>query len=208
MAVQSREDIAELWLWRVLRSYPCQSAEFLATERDPFRNPVGNTFRRALGILLDELLLAAWTGAALPRRSIPSCRSGPSRTSRPAGRWSFCSNSRISCAIRLPEPDRELLDGRIDELALLAFDLYVKYRERTYQAKANEARRRVFVLERRLMPCESGGLAGARWHLKRALAALIAVTGDRACWRAWRAGWTGSSRCSPSWSPTARWQFF
>ena len=52
-------------------------------------------------------------------------------------------------------PEREILDGRIDELALLAFDLYVKYRERTYQAKANEARRRVFVLERRLAPCEA-----------------------------------------------------
>ena len=57
MAVQNKEDIAEVWLGRVLRSYPFQSAEFLATERDPFRNPVGSTIRRALGILLDELLL-------------------------------------------------------------------------------------------------------------------------------------------------------
>jgi hypothetical protein len=49
----------------------------------------------------------------------------------------------------------ELLDSRIDELALMAFDLYVKYRERIYEAKANEAKRRVYVLERSLRPRES-----------------------------------------------------
>ena len=29
--------------------------------------------------------------------------------------------------------DLELLNGRIDEMALIAFDLYMKYRERTYR---------------------------------------------------------------------------
>ena len=50
----------------------------------------------------------------------------------------------------VPEAELEMLYGRIDELALVAFEMYVKYRERTFEARANEAKRRVFVLERRL----------------------------------------------------------
>jgi hypothetical protein len=33
-------------------------------------------------------------------------------------------------------------------MALLAFDLFMKCRERIYEIKANEARRRMFLLER------------------------------------------------------------
>jgi hypothetical protein len=50
--------------------------------------------------------------------------------------------------------DLELLNARIDEMVLVAFNLYLKYRERTFEARANEARRRVFVLERRLRPLD------------------------------------------------------
>ncbi len=153
MAVQNREDIAELWLRRVLRSYPAQSVEFLASERDPFRNPVGSTIRRALGILLDELLLGMdRTRITAALDSIMQIRAiedlPPSRALEFLFQLKDILHHQVSGA------DRDLLDGRIDELALLAFDLYVKYRERTYQAKANEARRRVLVLERRLMPSE------------------------------------------------------
>ncbi|MFY9725277.1 MAG: RsbRD N-terminal domain-containing protein [Bryobacteraceae bacterium] len=153
MAVQSKENIVEVWLWRVLRSYPFQSAEFLAMERDPFRNPVGSTVRRALGILLDELLRdmdrTRTTGAldsVMQIRAIQDLL--PSRAVE------FLFQLRGILRPQITGPEREILDGRIDELALLAFDLYVKYRERTYQAKANEARRRVYVLQRRLAPCE------------------------------------------------------
>jgi len=41
------------------------------------------------------------------------------------------------------------MHGRIDELALLAFDLYTKCREQMHEARVNEAKRRVFALERR-----------------------------------------------------------
>jgi hypothetical protein len=153
MAVQNIEDIAEVWLGRVLRSYPGQSAEFLATERDPFRNPVGSTIRLALGILLDELLLgmdgSRVHGALDSLMQIRAVQDLP-----PSRALEFLFQLKRILHHQVSGADRELLDGRIDELALLAFDLYVKYRERTYQAKANEARRRVYVLERRLMLCE------------------------------------------------------
>ncbi|MGP8242959.1 MAG: RsbRD N-terminal domain-containing protein [Bryobacteraceae bacterium] len=154
MAVQGKENIAEVWLWRVLRSYPGQSAEFLAAERDPFRNPVGSTIRSALGILLDELWLGMdGTRISGALDSIMQIRAV--QDLEPSRALEFLFQLKDILRPQLSGPERELVDGRIDEMALLALDLYVKYRERTYQARANEARRRVYVLERRLAPGEA-----------------------------------------------------
>jgi hypothetical protein len=153
--VQTKEAIAEQWLGRVLRTYPGQTAAFLAEEQDPFRNPVGHTFRQALGILLDELLVgmdAERVRAALD--SIVQIRAVQDST--PAQALEFLFQLKPILRLQAPAPDRDLLYSRIDEMALTAFDLYMQYRERTFAIKANEARRRVFVLERRLQPEERG----------------------------------------------------
>jgi len=78
---------------------------------------------------------------------MPSCGGLPIRLPGPRAETGPAGN--LPHQWQAPDPDLDLLFGRIDELALLAFDLYVKYRERTFEARAHEARRRVFVLERR-----------------------------------------------------------
>ncbi len=45
-------------------------------------------------------------------------------------------------------PALEALDRRIDELALAAFDLYMRCREKAAEIRVHEARRRVYLLER------------------------------------------------------------
>jgi hypothetical protein len=149
--VSHKEDIAEVWLGRVLRSHPAESARFLAGQRDRFRNPAGSIIRRALEILLDELFLGMdRTRVTEALDSIMQIRAVEDMPSSQALEFLF----QLKDILRLEVDGGEklLLDGRIDEMALLAFDLYVKYRERTYRARANEVRRRVFVLERRLPP--------------------------------------------------------
>jgi hypothetical protein len=151
--VEDKEDIAGLWLGRVLRSYPHQSAEFLAAENDPFRNPVGSTIRHSLDVLLAELLHGmdkSRVSAALDSfMQIRAIQDLP-----PSQALEFLFQLKEILRLQVSGAQKALLDGRIDEMALLAFDLYVKYRERTYQARSNEVRRRVFVLERRLPPCD------------------------------------------------------
>lgn len=151
--MQTKEAIAEQWLERVLRTYPSQTARFLTAADDPFRNPVGHTLKQALGILLDELFLAmdgARVTAALD--SIVQIRAVADST--PGHALEFLFQLKGILRDHVPEADLDLLSSRIDEMALAAFDLYVKYREKTYEAKANEARRRVFALERRMAPRE------------------------------------------------------
>lgn len=151
--MQTIEAIAEQWLGRVLRTYPGQAAGFLATEHDAFRNPIGHTLKRGLAILLDELLLEMDAGrveAALDSivqiRAVEDCAPGRA--------LEFLFQLKPILREHASGLDLELLDARIDEMALAAFDLYMKYRERTFEARANEARRRVYVLERRLQPRE------------------------------------------------------
>jgi hypothetical protein len=152
--VQTKEAIAALWLDRVLRTYPAQTARFLAEETDPFRNPVGNTFRQALAILVDELLLGMDHGkVAAALDSILQIRAVQDLT--PGHALEFLVQLKGILRAEDPGPVLEMLDSRIDEMVLMGFDIYMKYRERICEVKANEARRRVYVLERALGPRET-----------------------------------------------------
>jgi hypothetical protein len=151
--MESREAIAEIWLRRVLRAYPQETAQFLATERDPFRNPAGHTLRRALAILLDELLLGMDSNRITPALdSVMQLRAV--QDALPSSALEFLFQLKEILRSQCADAKLDMIDARIDEMALEAFDLFMKYRERTCQARANEARRRVFVLERRMNPSE------------------------------------------------------
>ena len=147
--MESNEAVADLWLRRVLRDFPEQTEHFLATERDPFRNPAGHTLRHALGILLDELLLesdAARATAGLDSlMQLRAVQDGP-----PSSALRFLFQLKDILRVHCQDADLSLLSSRIDQMALQAFDLFMKYRERICQARANEARRRVFTLEKRM----------------------------------------------------------
>jgi hypothetical protein len=149
--MECREAVAELWLQRVLREYPQETVQFLATEQDPFRNPAGRTLRQALATLLDELLLGMDPGRITPAldsmMQLKAVQGGS-----PSSALKFLFQLKEILRAHCHNADLELLSSRIDEMALKAIDLFVQYRERTCQARTNEARRRVFVLERRLAP--------------------------------------------------------
>ena len=141
--MQNREAIAGQWLERVLRTHP----GFLGEEPDPFRNPVVYTLRESLRVLLDELLLdmdARRVSAALD--AIVQIRAV--QDFAPGRALEFLFQLKDILREHPPGRDLNLLDSRIDQLVLEAFDTYVKYREKTFEARANEVRRRVYLLER------------------------------------------------------------
>ncbi len=148
--MESKELIGEAWFERVLRAYPPQGAKFLGTEPDPFRNPAGHTIRQALRTLLDELYqdmdrdrVTQALDSLMQIRAVQGVA--------PSLALEFLFQLKEIVRAQAGGADWDLMNGRIDDLALIAFDLYMKYRERTYEARANEARRRVFLLGRRLM---------------------------------------------------------
>lgn len=166
---ERKNAILEAWLARTLQAYPEHTSRFLGRERDPFRNPVGHTLREAFPVLLDAVLGGADSvrlTAGLDR--IVRIRAVQDFTAGQAVAFVFLLKPVLREALHFPlhpplsqlgEEDTgeganprdalAILESRIDELALLAFDLFMRCRERIYEIKANEARRRVEVLLRR-----------------------------------------------------------
>jgi RsbRD-like negative regulator of sigma factor len=145
--VQTKELIVESWLERILRTYPCQATGFLKNEKDPFRNPVGHAFKEALPILLDEILLGMDKEKILPALdAIVRVRAVQAFTASQAVGFVFELKEVLRQAC--PQANLDLLYPRIDEIAMMAFDIFEECREKLHQSRVNETRRRVFVLER------------------------------------------------------------
>ncbi|MDP3001478.1 MAG: RsbRD N-terminal domain-containing protein [Bryobacterales bacterium] len=142
-----RSAVVREWFERTLQSYPEQTSGFLRGEKDPFRNPVGHTLRDGLGVLFDELageMDQARITAALD--AIVRIRAVQDHTASQAVAFLFLLKEVLRD--KSPAADLAMLEKRIDRMALLAFDLYMKCREKIYEIKAEEAKRRVYVLER------------------------------------------------------------
>lgn len=146
--MELKELIAERWLDRVLSTYPGQTAVFLASEKDPFRNPVGHTFRRSLAALSEELL-GRMDRSHIVKALDSIMQVGAVQDMPASGAIDFLLQVKPLLAKFHADLSTEMLNGRIDEMLAIAIDSYVKHRERIFQARANETRRRVFVLERR-----------------------------------------------------------
>jgi hypothetical protein len=149
--VETKQVIAERWLVRILRTYPSQSARYFAELPDPFRNPVGHTYKESAAVLVDELLgdmNAARVTTALGR--IIEIRAVHNLAPRSAVEFVF--ELKEILGEERAGPMLALYLSRVDEMALMAFELYVQCRERLWEARANEARRNVYVLERAFAP--------------------------------------------------------
>jgi hypothetical protein len=148
-----RKAIVREWLEQTLRTYPESTGRFLAREKDRFRNPVGYTLEQGLFDIFDGLAgIRHERDIASSLDGIVRMRAVQDFTASQAVAFVFLLKQIVR---RHLEPDAappaaelEALDSKIDKLALLAFDLFMGCRQKIYELKAGEARRRVFVLER------------------------------------------------------------
>jgi hypothetical protein len=155
LLAQKRSAIIGAWLARVIQGYSENTAGFLLREKDPFRNPVGDAFRRGLPVLFDQVI------GNMDRTELTPALDDIVRI---RAVQDFNAGQAIAFVFQLKRTIREVLrDGpppalenvrldsvedRIDELALLAFDLFLKCREKIFETKVNEMKRRTFLLER------------------------------------------------------------
>ena len=142
-----RDAILERWFERTVQSYPGEASLFLRSDKDPFRNPVGHTLREGLAILLDEVL-GKMDGSRIDAALEAIVRLRAVEDFTPGQALAFVFQLKRIARQEAAGGELELFDSRVDEMALLAFDLYMKCREKLYEIKADEARRRVYLLER------------------------------------------------------------
>ena len=144
------------WLDLIFETYPADAHRFLRKQKDRFANPVGTTITKEIETLYDKLIdgLEPNKVSALLDRII-RIRAVQDFPPSQALTFVFHLKRAIKEVLRneiledhLSE-DLSVMESRIDDLALLAFDIYMNCREKLYEIKANEARNQVSRLLKR-----------------------------------------------------------
>jgi hypothetical protein len=149
---QQKKRIVSQWVERVVATYPDDTAKFLNAQKDPFANPVGHQTRQALADTFDELIAGA-DPDKLALRLDPLIRVRAVQTmfspSQAVG-FVFLLKPIIRETLKnqLDEPmvARELIafENGLDNLTLIAVDIYVQCREKIYALKANVEKDKIY----------------------------------------------------------------
>ena len=141
--------IINRWFDLIIDSYPADASGFLKNQKNRFLNPVGNIISREIGVLYRSLLTSADSGKLETSiENIIKIRSVQEFTPAQAVGFVFLIKRAIWEVLNVDaDADafrHELGDfyRRVDELALKCFDCYTRCRERIYEVRLNELRRR------------------------------------------------------------------
>jgi hypothetical protein len=137
----SMETILEQWFAQAIESYPRLTAQFLAAERDAFRNPVGHTLREGMTVLLQEILGEMRASKVSPALD-GIVRIRAVQDFKPSEAVGFIFLLRpILLGSNPPRP--AMLEARVEQLVLMAFDHYMSCREDLKRVRTNEAKRKM-----------------------------------------------------------------
>ncbi len=144
---ENRIGLVSKWLDQALLQYPAVS------RRDQFQNPVGHRLSEGLSILFDSLILSDNANDAQQAlESIISIGAVQDFSAAQAVAFVFALKpiirTQFAAEIASRPDEFFVIDNRIDAMALLAFDLFVKCRVRIDELKIKENRRMNFLSER------------------------------------------------------------
>ncbi len=152
---ERKEALADRWRELVLASYPPEAVAFLRKEKDGFRNPVGATIRQAIGELTSALVGGdGETATAAPIDALVRMRAVQGFSPAQAVGFVFLFRRAVSDVLGddlAAVGARELLelDGRLDAMALQAWDRYAACRDKVSEIRAREATARTYALLKR-----------------------------------------------------------
>ncbi len=154
-----KKDILKKWQKEIFQMYPAESIRFLTSESNQFANPIGHSIREHTEDLFSELLAEGEIshekiGPILDE--IVRIRAIHDFTPSEALRYLHFLKDVISLELsEIAGPDNNLhteiitFYSRIDEIILIAFDIYSKCREKLYEIKVQTAKNQVSGLLRR-----------------------------------------------------------
>jgi len=152
--VENKTSILKKWFDAVIDTYPDETSALLKKKKAQFTNPVGYTLSEGLEHLLDALIqgmlpdtVSRFLDSIVRIRAIQEF--SPSQAVTFIFQLKKVIRQELGLEILQQQGVAEELvafDSAIDDLALFAFDLYMKCREKIYELKANEARDMTFRL--------------------------------------------------------------
>ena len=159
LLVEKRVAIFQRWLDLVLATYPLETTNLLRKEKNEFANPVGQTISHGLSGLYDEVARHAEVD---PEKVSPIL----DRIIRIRAIQDFSPAQALAFIFHLKKVVREELDSeiressispeewiafetKIDEVGLLAFNVFMACREKLYEIRINEVKNRTHRLLQR-----------------------------------------------------------
>jgi hypothetical protein len=150
---EKRSDIVKRWTDLILDTYPAESALFFRNQKNRFSNPVGHIITQGAEDLFEEIL----QGIDSDR-----CSTFLDNVIRVRAIQDFTPSQAVSFIFLLKKVLRDkfeteiqehslaeellVIESRIDDLALLAFDIFMKCREKIYEIKAMELNNQTYSL--------------------------------------------------------------
>lgn len=150
---QQASSILERWLSDIYATYDPTTAVFLKDKKDAFANPVGHSLRKGTQAILEGLidgtqkdLIQTGLDDIIKKRAVQEMS--------PTHAVSFVFILKKTIRKELGpkaemsdiSSDLVLLENRIDDIALLAFETYVRCREKVCELRVNEVKRNVSAL--------------------------------------------------------------
>jgi len=157
LLLEKRSTLIKKWRDLIIGSYPTDAQRFLKKEKNRFSNPVGQTIAEDVEILFDALTTGDNT------EKIPSSLDNMIRI---RAVQDFKPSQAVGFVLRLKKIIREeleknrqeidtlhdeleVLEERIEDTALQAFDIYTQCRQKLYEIRVNENNRQVARLLKR-----------------------------------------------------------
>ncbi|WP_320171371.1 RsbRD N-terminal domain-containing protein [Maridesulfovibrio sp.] len=165
---ERKEDLAGKWNDLVLSSYPKETQEVWKSNNDRFTNPVGITIKKVTSELLD--LILEWKSADNIAKSLDELIKirtvqdfAPSKALSFVFLFKKLLRDEFMDELRQEGKLDELLafEARIDNLGLIAFDIYTKNRDLITQMRIEEVKRSHHMLLRRVNEIEDASAKGA-----------------------------------------------
>ncbi len=132
-----KQEIAQKWLEAVLDGYPPETALFLKTNTDPFKNPAGSILKKSIESLAGQVLgdmdhdtMYRALDDILAIRAVQDC--SPSEAVRFIPALKGIVREFAGAEAAAP------VEARIDGLLLLAFDIYMERREKIFGLRVRE----------------------------------------------------------------------
>jgi hypothetical protein len=149
---QKKNAIIKVWFEKVVNTYPIDTAQFLKNQGDPFANPVGRNSLQSLKDIFD-LAVGGFDRKIAKPLIDPVIRIRAIQDFTPTEAVGFMFDLKTIIREMVPVDAKDSqnqealheLDKRIDQLSLLAFDIYMQCREKILDLKANEMRARTYA---------------------------------------------------------------
>jgi hypothetical protein len=139
---KNRDQLLDSWFHATINTYPAESARILGKKSDRFDNPIGSATRETLEDVLN-LITGNFSRESLEKALDPVIRIRAVQAFDPANAVSFVFELKEIGESVIEKADIINFYRLVDEIALAAFNRYMKCREDVFLLKATESKRRI-----------------------------------------------------------------